>query len=588
MKVEVGETRLRGIPISNGIAIGQAYFYKHAHDEIPEIKISKNEIAEEVKRYQEALELGIQDLKRLQKQMAKEKAIEAAWVLDAHLQVMKDPLLVDNIISQIRSQKRNAEYVFHQSVKFYQEKFSAMSDPVFREKGRDLLDIAKRILGYLQKAKRISLANIPANSIVISREVVASEIAEAKSENLCGLITENDGIASHAAIVAKAKLVPYVTNINLSILEKTKNSQIIIDGRVGEVIVNPMEETIAKYKILKQQLQDHFQYLEKMSLLHAETFDGYRIRLSANIEMMQELDILHQYGGSGVGLFRSEYIFLSRQDIPSEEEQFFIYRRLVERMNGLPIVIRTFDLGGDKLNLHQEATKEGNPYLGLWSNQLQLKGKELFKTQLRAILRASAFGEVNIMFPMVTGLSDFIEAKKMVREIQEQLKDTLNSAKPVRIGSMIEVPSAAIISDLLAKECDFLSIGTNDLVQYSLAADRANYAVSVQYTPTHPSVIRLIKLVVSQANQYGVPVSICGEVAADPRFTVLLLGLGIQELSVASRYLPIIKHAIRNSSIIHAVQLAERVLRSTTCAEIQEILAKEYQQNAPNDFLYNY
>jgi phosphotransferase system enzyme I (PtsI) len=345
---------------------------------------------------------------------------------------------------------------------------------------------------------------------------------------------------------------------------------------------------LAKYQLLRDQLNLHLQKLKQAGKLESETYDGYKILLSANIEMFSELDMLHQFGGSGVGLLRTESIFLTKENFPTEEEQYHVYRRFVEKMDGLPIVVRTFDLGGDKYLRNQQSMHEVNPFLGCRAIRFLLREKEIFKTQLRAILRASAHGDVSIMFPMVSTLSELLEAKDLLNESKQEL---INCGKAVSehlpIGCMIEVPSAAIISDLLAKECDFLSIGTNDLVQYSLAVDRSNNALRNLYRPTHPSVIRLIRLVVSEANHQGIPVALCGEVAADPRFTPLLLGLGIHELSVASRYIPVVKHAIRNTSIVAASKLAEKALSLSSATEIEDLINREYRQNVPEDCFYN-
>lgn len=589
METVIKEVHLRGIPISGGIAIGVSYFFHLSDGLIAEYSIRDDEIDSEIERYTRALKRSRQDVKRLQKQMEIEKAIEATAILETHLQILQDPLLTKNIELEIRRQKKNIEFIFYTYVSEFQRKFQSMSDLYFKERGKDLQDVTRRILGHLCKNQQNTLANVEPNSIVFAKELATSHVAESKIDQIAAFVTEVGGATSHAAIIAKAKGIPYVANIAMGMLEDMPPIQVIIDGRTGDVILNPGEDTLLRYRNLQQEIYAHLQNLYKTNSREAETFDGYQIRLSANIEMINELETLHQFGGNGVGLFRSEYMVLSKQTFPSEEEQFLVYKRLVEKMQGLPIVIRTFDIGGDKFMLNQPQIPEGNPYLGVRAIRFLLKEREIFKSQLRAIIRASAYGDVSVIFPMISGLAELIEAKKLVKEAQQELeKESPQKKYRLRIGCMIEVPSAAIIADLLAKECDFLSIGTNDLVQYSLAADRGNQGVSLLYTPTHPSVIRLMKLVISQANQHGIPVTVCGEVAADPRFTPLLLGLGVHELSVASRYLPIVKNVIRNTSIIEACHLADKVLSLTAPAEIQELLATEYQKNVPQDFFYNF
>lgn len=583
------EILLTGTPICRGIAIGKPFYFTFVEDAVPEFSIPANDIESEIERYRRAVARGKEDIKLLQKQLERERIMEGASILDAHLQMMQDPLLTTNIESEIRLSRKNAEFVFQNIIKQYQKKFNAIADPFFRERFKDIQDISRRVMGYLRESVRVSLADIPQDSIIFATDLLASDTAEANSSQIVAFVTEAGGATSHAAIVAKAKGIPYVSSVNFGWIDAARDGQVIVDGRTGEIILNPSEETLTKYQNLRTQLHFHFQKLREVGGLEAETYDGYKVQLSANIEMFVELDMLHQFGGNGVGLFRSEYVFLSRETFPSEEEQFEIYRRFVERMNGLPIVIRAFDLGGDKYLLNQPASDEGNPFLGCRAIRFLLREKDIFKTQLRAILRASAFGNVSLMFPMVSSLTELLEAKSIVKEVQRELaRAGEKMASNIPIGCMIEVPSAAIIADLLAKECDFLSIGTNDLVQYSLAVDRSNHALSNLYNPTHPGVIRLIKMIVSEANHQGIPVAICGEVAADPRFTPLLLGLGVHELSVASRYIPIVKNAIRSTSIVAASKLAERALTLSSATEIEHLLTAEYRKNVPEDCFYNW
>lgn len=588
MKKKQEEKIICGSPLSRGIAIGKPYFFTHTEDDIPERIILEKDVDFEIERYRHALSCSRNDVKRLRRELEEENALEAASILETHLQIMQDPLLTTLIENQIKLTRRSADYVFHHSHVKYQKKFQAIRDPFFRNRDKDLEDISRRLMSYLMESTRISLAEIPEGSIVFARELTATDTAEAKSGHVSAFVTECGGFNSHAAIVARAKGIPYVATVKLSELEEMKEGLVIVDGRTGEIILHPTIKTLSRYQQLEKKLKAHFQKLEKTSFLEAETFDGYKMRLSANLESAAEVDLLHQYKAAGVGLFRSEYIFLSKQSLPTEEEQFEIYKRIVERMEGLPIVIRTFDVGGDKVSLSQQHLRDVSPYLGLRAIRFLLNEPDIFKSQVRAILRAALFGKVSIMFPMVSGVPEIIEAKKIVNEVHHELSQkNLAPKKLPKIGCMIEVPSAVIIADLLAKECDFLSIGTNDLVQYSLAVDRTNEEVSAAYTPMHPSVLRMIKFVVTQAKHYGKPVTVCGEVAADPRFTPLLIGLGCHELSVASRHLPFVKNAIRKTSYLSAYQLAARVLTLTTSADIQELLMSEYQRTVPEDFYHN-
>ena len=530
------EIFLKGTPICRGIAIGKPFFLILVEDKVPEFSIKIADVESEVIRYQRALLKAKEDIKLLQKKLQNERIFDGAAILDAHLQMMQDPLLTSQVEKKIRIELKNAEYVFQNIITEYREKFNSIADPFFRERFKDIKDISKRVLGELRESVRVCLADIPKDSIIFAADLTAFDTAEANSV-VNAFVTKDGGATSHAAIVAKAKGVPYVSSVDLDSINPDKNSLVIVDGRTGEIILNPSQETLTKYQILRDQLSRHLHKLKQAGNLEAETYDGYRIQLSANIEMSSEIDMLHQFGGSGVGLLRTESAFLSKEAFPTEDEQYKIYRHFVEKMKGLPIVIRTFDLGGDKF-LRNQTTQECNPFLGCRAIRFLLREKEIFKVQLRAILRASAHGDVRVMFPMVSALSELLEAKEILNQSKQDLLARGEIiAERIPIGCMIEVPSAAIIADLLAKECDFLSIGTNDLVQYSLAVDRSNNTLSHLYMPTHPSVLRLIKMVVSEANHQHIPVTVCGEVAADPRFTQLLLGLGVHELSVASRYL---------------------------------------------------
>lgn len=582
------EVRLQGTPICRGVSIGKPILFLPSEDAVPVFTISEADIGTEILRYRLALSQSRSELESLQKELENQQSIEGATILEAQLQMMLDPMLTVHIENEISSTRKNAEAVFQSLMDHYQIKFSAMEDPFFQDRFRDIQDISRRVMGFLRAKQRASLINIPPDSIIFARDLTAADTVEANNACASAFVTEQGGPGSHAAIVAKAKGTPFVSSIPFQGIDLSKHSLAIVDGRTGEVILNPSMETLRKYQHERSKLQQHTEKLRAVKKLRSETFDGYTVRLSANIEMADELDILHQHGGSGVGLFRSEFICLSKDEFPSEEEQFEIYCELVKKMKGLPIVIRTFDVGGDKATGMQQETPENNPFLGCRAIRFLLKERIIFKTQLKAVLRASADGDVSIMFPMVSTLSELMEAKSVINEAREELQKEKKKYGKLRVGCMIEVPSAAIIADLLAKECDFLSIGTNDLVQYALAVDRSNLEMSELYTPTHPSVLRLIKLIVHEATHQGIPVAICGEVAADPRFTPLLLGLGVQELSVSARYLPAVKTAIRNTSIVAASQLAEQAMSLSTAAEIQALLNMEYKKNAPEDCFYNY
>ncbi|MBS0622726.1 MAG: phosphoenolpyruvate--protein phosphotransferase [Verrucomicrobia bacterium] len=588
MKGESREIRLRGAPICAGIAIGDPFVYTCPEEVIPELLIPLEEIEREVLRYRQAIEKSRSEINYLRGKLENEGAIEAAAILDAHLEILRDPMLTEAIERKIRSTQKNSEYVFQTCLNDYAVRFQEVTDPYFRERLNDLNDIARRILGKLRSTVRFSLLEAPHQSIVFARELVPSDTAEADAGRIGALVTQMGGDTSHTAIVAKAKGIPYVARVDFRGVGNFTGAPVIVDGRIGEVILNPSERTLSKYRVLQQEHEQHLRRFAEQGHLRPETVDGYQVHLTANIEMYQEVELIQRYGGSGIGLLRSEYLCLSGGVMPSEEEQYRIYRRIVESMRGKPVVIRTFDVGGDKFRELPIVGEEENPFLGCRAIRLMLKEHEAFKTQLKAILRASFHGDVRLLFPMVSGLPELLEAKSYLAEAEAELVERKEKfRKNIPIGIMIEVPSAAITCDILARECDFMSIGTNDLVQYCLAVDRDNKAMSYLYTPAHPAVLRLIKMIVSEGNRNGIPVSLCGEVAADPRFTALLLGLGVHELSVIARYLPIVKSAIRNTNIVQATHLAERVLGMSTAMDVLDALIAHHQETVQGQMIPN-
>ncbi len=579
MRKNTQEIRLKGYPICPGIAIGRPFFFTVAEENVPEFSVPDDKIEHEVNRYYSALSSSRKDLLSLQQRMQKEGGNEAAAILGAHLEMMRDPFMTVQMEEAIRQKGKNTEYVFKTVIGEYEQKFQKITDVFFRERLKDFQDISRRIFGHLREHERCTLAQLRFRSIVFAHELSPSDTAEANTDVIEAFVTRSGAETSHVAIMARAKGIPFVSNVDFPELSVSATPLIIVDGGSGEVILNPTKETLAHYKSEGKKLKSHVKGLQQSGSLDAETIDGYRTHLSANIEMFNELDTLQQYGGEGVGLFRSEYLFLAREVFPCEDEQFLVYRSIVEKVGNHPSVIRTFDIGGDKLGNFHLSRYEKNPYLGCRAIRLMLKERTVFKTQIRAILRASAFGEVSILFPMISGVLELREAKAIVEEAKQELQDkAVPFARNIPIGCMIEVPSAAITCDILAKECDFLSIGTNDLVQYSLAVDRGNPAMSYLYTPAHPSIVRLIKMVVEEGNRAEKPVSVCGEIAADPRYTALLLGLGVHDLSVSSPALPVVKNVVRRLSIIESRKMTEHILTLSTAQEVEAVLEEAYRK----------
>lgn len=580
------EIILRGIPISKGIGIGLPVFFASVEDDVPEIAIPKMEIDSEIDRYRRALEMSRQDVETLRKLSQSEGPPEIVSILGTHLEMLKDPLLTSVIEERIREMQRNTESIFHRLIEEYKTRFSTLKDHYFQERVRDIIDVSRRILGHLRPLPLVKIGEVPHNSIILTHELVPSETVEAKATLVSAFVTAVGGLTSHAAIIARAKGIPYVANVDIKKLKKTEVHSLIVDGSQGLVILNPSRQTLKKYQELQRTHQLNYKMLKSSSHLKGETIDGYEVRIFANLENPKEIDQIIKAGASGIGLFRSEYLFFTQKALPSEEEQFATYKRMVKALKGRPLVIRVFDIGGDKkIDLppnHPDAKyfhrlgNEPNPALGCRAIRFLLRFPEILEAQLRAIIRASYFGEVHILIPMVSDITEVRIVRQKVEEIQMELKKKgIKFAKEIPIGCMVEVPSTAIMSDAIAEEVDFVSIGTNDLVQFVLAADRSNAHTADLYFSTHPSVLRFIRMVVASANQARKPVILCGECAADPAMIPLLIGLGLREFSVAARHIPLVKHTIRKWRILEACRLAEGALEHTSASELKKYLAAE-------------
>jgi phosphotransferase system enzyme I (PtsI) len=580
------EIILRGLPISKGIGIGFPVFFASTEDQVPEIAIPKKEIELEIDRYRRALDLSRKDIESLQRLSLNEGPSEIVSILGTHLEMMQDPLLTSVIEERIRDLQRNTESIFHRLIEEYKERFSTLQDHYFQERIRDIIDVSRRILGHLRPLERLKMGEMAHNSIIFTHELVPSETVEASPSLISAFVTAAGGITSHAAIIARAKGIPYVANVDIKMLKKGELHSIIVDGSLGLVILNPTRQTLKKYQEIQRSQQQSYKLLKSASHLKGETIDGYEVRIFANLENPKEIDQIIKAGAAGVGLLRSEYLFLANKAFPTEEEQFQIYKRMAKALKGRPLVVRVFDVGGDKkVDLPPENPDskyftsighELNPALGCRAIRFLLRYPEILDAQLRAILRASYYGEIHILIPMVSDINEIRIVRKKVNEIlDEYKKKVIKTAKHIPIGCMIEVPSSAIMCDLLAEEVDFLSIGTNDLVQYILAADRSNAHTSDLYFTTHPSILRLIRMVVASANKSRKPVILCGECAADPSMIPILIGLGIREFSVSARHIPLVKHTVRKWRLLEACRLAEGALEYPSAQELKAYLSAE-------------
>lgn len=522
-------------------------------------------------------------MKQLHTDLAQEASCDAATIIETHIQMLDDPLMTVHMEEKIRQMLQNTESVFHSVITDYEKRFSSKTDTFFQNRLVDVMDLAKRVLGHLRPAKGTSLTDVPFNSIVFAQELVPSHTAIAQTTRVSAFVTQAGGGNSHAALIARSKGIPFVASVDVSTLQELPIRCVIVDGQHGDVIINPSPATLEKYKQRKTRLKTSFQLLQKEMQHEAETIDGCSIQIYANIGSVSDLENFPSLGAEGVGLFRTEYLFFQhRKLISSEEEQYIAYLNLIQTVGNVPVVIRVFDVGGDKNpELFASDQKEPNPVLGCRGIRFLLRHREIFKTQLRAILRAACYGDVRILLPLISDLSELEESQALIAEVSQELSShRIEFQQGVPVGCMIEVPSAVLICDALAKKSDFLSIGTNDLVQYTLGIDRSNPAMSDLCYPAHPSVLRMIKMVNSEAKRHQKSVSICGEIASNPLFVPLLLGLGVDQLSCSPRYIPIVKRAIRQTSLLNAYELAQRVLKLDSTSEVSQVLmeaSKSYQ-----------
>jgi len=573
------ELLIRGFPVSDGIAIGTPFFLHPVEADIPAFPITMKEVDTEIARYRSALFSSREDLQQLRKNLAEEVSTDAATIIETHIQMLDDPLMTEHMEDKIRQTLQNSEFVFHSVITDYEKRFSRTTDPYFQERLVDVMDLAHRVLGHLCPSKGHSLLDVPFNSIVFAKELIPSHTAFAESSRVSAFVTHSGGGNSHAALIVRAKGIPYIAGVDVSALQDTPTRCVIVDGNSGDVIFNPTVKTLEKYRQAKTRLKTSFQLLQKEMQYDAETTDGCAIQVFANIGNISDLDTIQQYGPEGIGLFRTEYLFFqNHQLITSEEQQYDAYFKLLQAASNMPVVIRVFDVGGDKNpELFSEGHSEPNPVLGCRGIRFLLRHREIFKIQLRAILRVAVHGDVRILLPLISDMSELETSRAMIAEVARSLKEEgIPFRANVPVGSMIEVPSAVLICDTLAQKSDFLSIGTNDLVQYTLGIDRSNPAMSDFCYPAHPSVLRMIKMVNTEAKRYGRSVTICGEIASNPLFVPLLLGLGADQLSCSPRYIPLVKRAIRQTSLLAAYELAERVLRLNATQDVASVLLDAY------------
>lgn len=582
------ERIFQGIPVSPGIAIGTGYVLDRFGAAAVDVRmLADHEIDEEIERFQKAVEVSREQLGRIRQQVADAIDEKHADIFVAQAEFLNDPELIDKTIVAIRREKKNAEFLFNRRVDTWMQLLSSLEDEAFKARNSDLLDVSNRILQNLAPVRVHSeLVVYPKDSILVAVDLAPSETAPLMNNKIIGFVLEKGGPTSHTAIMAKALELPAVVGVADMTRLTQHASSIIVDGQSGRVIVDPSPETMEYYQREKLSFTAFGQELRELKDLPAETLDGYSVTLRANVELIEEAKHVGDHGANGIGLFRTEFLFMNRTTAPEEEEQYQIYRNVLDTVSPNPVVFRTLDFGGDKFLSTANASPELNPYMGQRAIRLCLSKPEVFRSQIRAILRASAYGPTRILIPMISGVEEFREVKRHVRRAKAELKlQKIPFDTKVQLGAMIEVPSAAVVADDLAKECDFFSIGTNDLIQYTLAVDRGNEKVAYLYEPFHPAVLRLLRMTVMAARKGGIPVSVCGEMASDPITAIVLLGMGVDELSMSAVSIPRVKRLIRSVDLTEAKILAEEVMSQSTIDGIQKVVRKRLKKYSSSDRL---
>ena len=562
-------TRLTGIAASDGIAIAKAY--RFVQPDLTFAKTTVHDIEAEQKRLAAALAKAEQELIVIRQQTLEKFSAEEAAIFEAHLLVVHDPELIGPINQKIADEAVNAEYALHEVSSMFVALFEGMDDEYMSARASDIKDVTNRILAHLLGVHIPNPSNINEQVIIVANDLTPSETAQLDRNYVLGFITDIGGRTSHSAIMARSLEIPAVVGAGVATTTIQDGDTIIVDGLTGQVLVNPSADVIADYQEKAQKYR--VQQAEWSTLVNEQTVskDGVHVELAANIGSPNDLDGVLRHGAEGIGLYRTEFLYMGRENLPSEEEQFTAYKTVLEGMKGKPVVIRTLDIGGDKHLPYLPLQEEMNPFLGHRAIRLCLDQQELFRTQLRALLRASVYGNLKIMFPMIATIQEFRAAKAILLEEKEKLiAGGIAVGSSIEVGMMVEIPSTAVMADIFAKEVDFFSIGTNDLIQYTMAADRMNEKVSYLYQPYNPAILRLIQMVIKAAHQEQKWVGMCGEMAGDEHAVPLLLGLGLDEFSMSATSILKTRALLKQLSVPEMQTLATEALQLATAEEVLE------------------
>lgn len=581
MDPSVQDLVIKGIPASAGVAHGQAVLLVQRELDIPEYEIQEEDFAGEIERFERALLDTRYQITKIRGEVAQKLGEDEARIFDAHLLVIEDKALIDETIREMEQSRRNIVFCFYTVSNRYIEAFARIDDEYLRERATDIRDVSRRLLQNLMGVDSHGPGRNLEGGILVCHDISPSETANLEHGKVQAIVTDAGSRTSHAVIMARSIQIPAVVGMRDFSKRVRAGDTLLVDGYDGVVIINPSQETLYRYGQVQKQKKTLAERILSVHDLPSQTLDGREVPLRANIEGIDHLERIIGAGAEGVGLFRTEYLFMRHVRFPGEEEQFQTYRQLAEKIAPQPVVIRTIDFGADKVDRHsQYYNEEANPFLGFRAIRFCLEFPEIFKDQIRAILRASHYGRVRMMYPMISGREELRRANALVDEVKEELRQAGIPFDPaIPVGSMIEVPSAALCADALAQECDFFSIGTNDLIQYLLAIDRLNDRIAHLYEPTHPAVLRTIRMIVDAAHRHDIRVSVCGEMAGDPIYLPLLLGLGVDEISVVPSALPVSKYLIRNVSVGQLTELTEQAFAADEPKAIFKLAEAFYQKH---------
>jgi phosphotransferase system enzyme I (PtsI) len=581
--MQKGEKTFRGIPVSSGVCRGKVLVFGRTRPNVSRREIAETELGNEIARLEKALSQTRQQLLEVQRKVSISMGAEEGSIFDAHLLALEDRTLLDEVVKMMRDQKVNAEHAFHTVAERYATSLAATEDDYLRERATDMRDLTTRVLNNLLGIDdEFDLRNLKEPCLIVGHDLTPSNTAQFDKRLVLGFATDVGSKTSHTAIMARSLRIPAVVGLKDASSQLQSGQYALLDGFNGLVIINPTDQTLYEYGQLQRKQATLEEKLRDIQAKPAITLDSHRVLISANIEEPTDADDVKANGADGVGLFRTEYLFLNRQHPPDEEQQFQAYHSVAAALSPMPVVIRTLDLGGDKFMEHSHVPAEMNPFLGWRAIRFCLQEQDLFREQLRAILRASAVGNVNMMFPMISGLSELQQVKDLVEQYKDELrKQNIAFDEKMKIGAMIEIPSAVIVADSLARRSSFFSIGTNDLIQYSLAVDRLNEKIAHLYEPTHPAIVRLIHATAQAARRHNISTSVCGEMAGDPVLVPLLLGLGVDELSAAPALVPPIKFIIRRLKLSDTRELADFALECESASEILAHCQEFARQAAP-------